>query len=478
MKLTRPLLTWVLPILVAGACSDSEPDPNVVARAGSIELSVDEVVDLLVDEESLPVDAGLVEAVAQLWIDYTLLAQAAAEDSTLRRLDFGPMVQASLDQDRLIALRDSAIPVDTSVTDAEVAARYESSDATVRYRARHLMLQYPLQATAAQRDSVRSRLGELRAQIVGGASFEDLARRFSQDRGSASNGGDLGYFSAGDMVRPFEDALNGLEPGQVSEVVETPMGLHLIRLEDRERPPLEEMAGQLRDQLRQERAQQAESLFVAGVEERAGVLSVVEDAPIVVRDLAANPSVRLSGRAARRPLVEWASGALTAQRVLELLRLETLEFQQQVVGSPDEPIEGFLIALARRELLVAEARNAGLEPPTARTDSLTAALSEQVRTAARRLGLLPLEQAPGERVEPAIRRAVLSALGDNLSGATPSIPLGPVSYQLRAGTAHATFNAGVGRAVLELGRQRATRGASPSETTPGTAPTAPDSVTP
>jgi len=478
MKLERKMLAWVLPLLIAGACSDTAPDPNVVARAGSIELSVDEVVELLVDEEALPVDANLVDAVAQLWIDYTLLARAAAEDSTLAALDFGPMVQAALDQDRLIALRDSAIQVDTIVTSEALAARYESSDATTRYRARHLMLQYPLQATAVQRDSVRARLGALRAQLVDGASFEDLARRFSQDPGSAANGGDLGYFSPGEMVRPFEDAVRSMEPGQVSEVVETPMGLHLIRLEDRQRPAFEEMAGQLRDQLRQERAQRAESLFVAGVEERAGALSVVEDAPTVARDLAANPSVRLSSRAARRPLVEWRSGALTAGRVLELLRLETIEVQQQVVESPDEPLEGFLMALARRDLLVAEARGAGLEPPAARADSLTTAISEQVLGAARRLGLLPPERAPGERVEPAVRRAVLSALGDNLSGASPSIPLGPLSYQLRTGTAHGTVNAGIGRAVLELGRQRAARGLSESESVPPQAPTDTGSVAP
>lgn len=469
MKRTRHTIAWVLPLLVGGGCSDATPDPNVVARAGSIELLVGEVVELLVDEESLPVDANLVEAVAQLWIDYTLLARAAAEDSTLARLDFGPMVQAALDQDRLIALRDSAIQVDTIVTSEELAARYEGSDATTRYRARHLMLQYPLQATPAQRDSVRSQLGTLRAQLADGASFEDLARRFSQDQGSAASGGDLGYFGPGEMVRPFEDAVRSMEPGQVSEAVETPMGLHLIRLEEKQRPAFEDMADQLRDQFRQERAQQAESLFVARVEERAGALSVVENAPTVVRDLATNPSLRLSSRAARRPLVEWRSGTLTAGRVLELLQLETIEFQQQVMESPDEPIEGFLMGLARRDLLVAEARGAGLEPPAARADSLTTAISEQVRGAARRLGLLPPERAPGEPTEPAVRRAVLNALGENLSGGTPSIPLGPLSYQLRAEAVHGTVNAGIGRAVLELGRQRAARGLSDSES--GPAPT-------
>jgi hypothetical protein len=278
------------------------------------------------------------------------------------------------------------------------------------------------------------------------------------------------------MVRPFEEAVAALEPGQVSEIVETPMGLHLIRLDERQRPALADITDQLRDQIRFERAQQAESLFVAAVEERAGVQSVVDGAADVVRDLAANPSVRLSGRAARRPLVEWGGGSLSAQRVLDLLRLEPPAFQQQVTESPPEAIEGFLTALARRELLLQEARASGLEIATARADSLTTELSGQIRTAARRLGLIPLDRAPGERLDPAVRRAVNRALSDNLSGATPTLPLGPISYQLRSGTPHATHNAGIGRAVLELGRQRATRGLSDRDLGPGTLPATPDSV--
>jgi hypothetical protein len=148
-------------------CSDATPDGTVVARAGSLELSVDEIVALLVDAEDLPINADVVEAVAQLWVDYTLLARAAAEDSTLSQLDFTPMVQAALDQELLMALGDSAIQLDTLVTDADVAARYEGAGADVQYRARHIMLRYPLQATAAQRDSVRDRLAELRTQDRG-----------------------------------------------------------------------------------------------------------------------------------------------------------------------------------------------------------------------------------------------------------------------------------------------------------------------
>jgi len=450
-------------LLALGACRDEPIDPDVVARAGSHMLRVNQVVELLLDQEQYPAQADVVEGLAELWTDYTLLATAAEADSTLRNVDLLPLVQQRIDQEMLFQLRDSAIQVDTTVTESDLRSRYEGDASDVRFRASHIMLGYPLQATPAQRDSVRDRLQALRGRIEAGASFADLARQFSQDGGTAAAGGDLGTFGTGEMVRPFEDAVLALEPGEVSDVVETPMGLHLIRLDERERVAFEAVAPDLRNRIRAERTTRAESLFVAGVEERGGEPALVDGALDVVRELARNPGTRLSGRAARRPLLEWSGGSLTAGRVLELLRFEEPGFHQQVVNSEDEALEGFLSTLARRELLTDEARRAGLAPPPETIDSLVAEASAQLRTAARRLGIFPLDRAPGERPEPAVARAVQGALAQNLSGATPPVPLGPIGYQLRSTTSHATFNAGIGRAVLRIGELRASRGPSAGE---------------
>lgn len=463
MKRSRlgPLLAgWMVALT---SCEDGRPDPDVVARAGDHQLRVDEVVELLADREEYPARADVVEGLAALWIDYTLLATAAARDSTLSNLDLGPLARQRLDQEGLMALGDSAIQLDTIVSDQEVAARYEEDVSNVRFRASHIMMTYPSQATAAERDSVRTRLTELRAQLDGGASFADFARRFSQDRGSAEAGGDIGTFGPGEMVRPFEQAVMALEPGEISEVVETPMGLHIIRLDERRRPEFVEAAPGIRNRLLTERASAAESIFVAAVEERAGAPELVEGARDAARELARAPGARLSARAARRPLVTWAEGALTAGSVLDVLRFEDPSFHEQVANAEDEAVEGLLLALARREMLVAESRRMGLAPPAERMDSMTDEMSRELLGVARALGLHPLDRAPGEALVPAVARAVLAALADNVSGATPPVPLGPLGYQLRAATPHATFNAGIGRAVLRIGQVRASRGASDEE---------------
>jgi hypothetical protein len=465
----------VFTALATAGCGDEAADPNVVARVGDHELTVDDVVRLLVDEERLPTETEVVESLAELWIDYTLLAEATAEDSTYQQLDLRALVQQRIEQEMILHLRDSVIQVDTSITPEELSALYAAESPEVELRARHIMLTFPLEATPAQRDSVRRALEQVRTRVVGGARFEDVARQVSQDPGSAGNGGDLGFFARGEMVQPFEDAVLALQPGEVSQVVETPMGLHIIRLEERRVQDLEAIEPSFRARVQTLRTQAAESTFVAGLEGPAG-LQIAEGAFDIARELARNPGSRLSGRARRRGLVTSDAGEYTAGELQELLQFEQPTLREQVAVATDEELDDFLRDLGRRDLLVTEARTSGLEPPSARVDSLTLEVQAQLLAAARTLGLTDLEVAPGEETEAAVGRAALAALADNLSGATRVIPLGLVGFQLREGVPISIFTAGIGQALLSLGQIRAGRSPSPVEQSQDTTAQAPDTV--
>jgi peptidyl-prolyl cis-trans isomerase C len=462
-------------VLVAAACTDDTNDEDVVARVGKYEFTVDQAVGLLVDEERLAADVGVVQSLAELWVDYTLLAEAAYRDTTFSELDFEPLVTQQLSQAMVFQLRDSVIQVDTFITEDELRAKYESEAPEMQVRARHIMLQLPFQATQAQRDSVVARLRDLRQRIVDGASFEILATRFSQDPGSARVGGDLGFFARGDMVAPFEEAAFALEPGQMSDVVESPMGLHLIRVEERRMRGFEEAEAEFRSQLQGRMVAEAESLFVAGLVERADP-QLAEGAIEVTRELAKNADTRLSGRAGRRALVEWDGGAITVGEVQEVLQLESEALRAQLNTSPDEAIVAFLEGLGRRDLLIREAEDSGLRPTQDTFDALIVNAAERLRSAARALGLLDLDPAPGEKVEVAIARAVDKALMGNLTGATQIVPLGIVGFQLREGTSSAVLEAGAGRVIVEIARTRAGRSLSPLEETLDSALASPDTI--
>ena len=152
--------------------------------------------------------------------------------------------------------------------------------------------------TALRRvDAIRSGKGQDR--IAAGASFESLARQFSQDPGSAGGGGDLGYFQRGQMVAPFEEAAFALEPGQLSDVVQTPMGFHLIEVVDRRVPGFDDVAVAFRRQEQARMIQEAESTYVASLVDQAAPV-VVDGAYDIVRDVARTPGARLAGRGGRR----------------------------------------------------------------------------------------------------------------------------------------------------------------------------------
>lgn len=95
--------------------------------------------------------------------------------------------------------------------------------------ARHILLRVTEIVSESQ---ARQTLEEVLRQLSIGESFETLAKRYSQDA-SAANGGDLGWVNPGDTVPQFENAMNALKVGEISEIIKTPFGLHLIKVEER-----------------------------------------------------------------------------------------------------------------------------------------------------------------------------------------------------------------------------------------------------
>lgn len=103
-------------------------------------------------------------------------------------------------------------------------ASYEHPTQT---RARHILL-------SSKEPDAMQKAKDMLTQLRAGASFEELAKTHSLDPGSGARGGDLGFFAPGKMVKPFDDAVAKLQkPGELSEIVESEFGYHIIRLEER-----------------------------------------------------------------------------------------------------------------------------------------------------------------------------------------------------------------------------------------------------
>ncbi len=120
-----------------------------------------------------------------------------------------------------------------------------------RVRARHILFRVKPDAPADQVEAARKQAEEALAAIRGGADFAAVARERSEDPSTKEKGGELGLFSRGQMVKPFEDAAFALSPGQVSDVVRTDFGFHVIQVEARE-PAKDQSFEEVRDTLARE----------------------------------------------------------------------------------------------------------------------------------------------------------------------------------------------------------------------------------
>lgn len=194
---------------------------TVVATVNGTEITLGHMIalrDNLPDQYDSLGDDVLFKGILDQLIQQTALEQSLGEIALRDRL--------RLDNDRRGYLAGVALEavVGGAVTDAAVQAAYDAriKDAApqTEYRAAHILV-----------DTEEKAL-ELKAQIEGGADFAELARANSTDTGSGANGGELGWFGPGMMVKPFEDAVVAMKPGELAGPVRTDFGWHLIRLEE------------------------------------------------------------------------------------------------------------------------------------------------------------------------------------------------------------------------------------------------------
>jgi len=175
------------------------------------------------------------------------------------------------------------------VNEADLRTYYEQNAGRLsgqeERRASHILINAPKTASAEDRKKARAKAEE----VLGSArrspdSFADLARKNSQDTGSAPNGGDLDFFARGAMVKPFEEAVFAMKKGDISDIVETEFGYHIIRLTDIKVPKtrsFEDMRAQLETELKKQQAQrkfaEVADAFTNGVYEQPDSLKPVAE---------------------------------------------------------------------------------------------------------------------------------------------------------------------------------------------------------
>ncbi len=252
------------------AAAQEDPD-RVVARAGDIEITAADIAVAMADPALQLRDTDpeeRLEIVITYLVDLRLGAQAAMEAGMGEDEEFAR---------RFAYLREKMLledymqrEIDVAVTEEAARDLFETTTAGIEpedeVRARHILVEEEDEAAAVL------------ARLEAGEEFADIAREVSQDPGSARNGGDLGFFTAGRMVAPFSAAAFELEPGEVSDPVETQFGWHVIKVEERRATQLPQFED-MREQIENFLTRQAQQAFILGLREGVEIerLDVDED---------------------------------------------------------------------------------------------------------------------------------------------------------------------------------------------------------
>ena len=248
-------LTFAAPALAEDMSADT-----VIATVNGADITLGQMIVLrgtLSDQYQALPDDTLFKGILEQLIQQTLLEQSLGDKITKRD-------QIAVDNNRRGYLSGIALQtvVGAAVTDAALQAAYDArfkgAAPQTEYHAAHILVSDEEKAKA------------LKAELDGGADFAELAKVNSTDTGSGANGGDLGWFGLGAMVKPFEDAVVAAKVGEITAPVKSDFGWHLIKVSETRiaaAPPLDD----LRDELASEIEQKAVEAHVKSLTDAATI---------------------------------------------------------------------------------------------------------------------------------------------------------------------------------------------------------------
>lgn len=200
--------------------------------------------------------------------------KGALSQMNLSEADLKSQIKRGLTVNKFI---DKKFVQTTTVSEGETKTYYDSHPDSFRrpeqVKASHILIKVGAQATPSEKAEALTKMKDIQHKLQKGGDFADLAKE-SSECPSAAKGGDLGYFSRGQMVRPFEETAFALKTGETSDIVETRFGYHLIKVVDK-RPEgkiaYEEVKEKLQQHVKQEKVRGEVETYVNQLKESAEV---------------------------------------------------------------------------------------------------------------------------------------------------------------------------------------------------------------
>ncbi|HXT14880.1 MAG TPA: peptidylprolyl isomerase [Gemmatimonadaceae bacterium] len=427
---------------------------DVVARAGSQELSVTRLADLLGKAKiQVPVTRDNAAIITDIWTSYQQLAYAAAHGDSLndkKAIDaaIAPLTNAQR-VNRFMDSVQKTIKVDSA---NEAAYNQAAGDLLA---ARHILIGFKnpgVPATQAEKDSLKKKADMVRAQVTN-ANFEDLVKKYSSDPSAAQNKGNLGVFPKQMMIKQFSDATAALKPGEISQPVETSFGYHIIQ-----RLPWAEAQKDFVAQYAQTAQRTAMDKYVAQAETTAAI-TVAGNAPAMLKDAVKDANKH---RTDKGTLATYKGGTLTVGDMLGWL--ETFPPQQQIMTriptAPDSVLKPFVKQIAVQQVMLKRADSAHFDVSPEEKANMYQSFNQMVTTVWQQLGVDPKQLADSAKSTAEKERLAASRVDaylDRMMAGQAQVLNAPAPLKklLDAKYEASVNQAGIDRAVVAAGRVRA-----------------------
>ena len=337
--------------LTVGACESGAP-VGPVAQVGTWSLSGARLADLLVLGQPLPLDSVTVGALVDQWVSMAALAQRADAGADLVGAEAR---DASLWLERRQALLDAErrhrLGADTTVSAGRAEAVFRAD--TLRLLA-HVLRRTGPGASPQEKDLQRRTAQDILDDLLAGGSWNDAVAR-SEDAETRDEAGLLGLLRPEEVRAPLRAAAARLQPGQVSSLVESSLGFHILY-----RPRWEDVAPLYARLLSERLAQAADSIANRDLLATRHVRTAPE-AAAAVRAMAEDPGGP-AAPAGGAPLATWDGGALQPAVAQHYVTALPDEARRRLAGSSDEAATDFVRQLSGREIRVEDAGGEGLAP--------------------------------------------------------------------------------------------------------------------
>jgi hypothetical protein len=385
---------WLAAGLVAvSGCGDAMTSrADVAARAGSYELGVDQLAEVLANGKGLRLEVEVAEGIATLWADYTIFADRLLAGDSLTDSGYvaaamwAEMQQEFADRyhERLVA---NQVVMDSAAVDSVYAA------GELRW-IRQILFGVSPNASPGERDARRRMAHDTRAQLQSGAVTWAAAVESTDDPSPRDSAGAVGLIARGETLAPFENAAFALEPDSMSPVIESARGYHILW-----RPPLTAVRERFAREVELRREMAFDDAFLAALPERWNIAVRRGIAP-AVRELGAN-AVR--AKQSGKVLGSYRGGRFRVSDLARWLQAMPVQVRQQLGTASDSQVVTLVESLIRNQALVQEARDSGVTLPAEFHEEMTDQLRRQIALVSALIGF-PLDTLPALRTLPAEAR--------------------------------------------------------------------------